>query len=317
MGGGTWSETVGESSYAALRSRRVGISGSTMSYTADVNAGRVARKVHDQMNPHQATRESRDSDAHPESLAVAVFFDVTGSMGHVPTELEARLPRLMGLLIERGYAPHPQVLFGAVGDGRCDHGPLQVGQFESDAQMDEDLGRVWLEGGGGDAPESYGLAHYFVARHTVTDCWEKRSKKGYLFTLGDQSPHPVVTRAEIRNTTGDRPQEDLSMAAVIAEARERNHVFHLIVGSEGAGVYEEWHRLLGAGVVRIGPSVTHVAETVALIIGLTEGTISAGDGRSHLASLGIQASVAEAIMAAAVPAAEAARAIRLRETATP
>jgi hypothetical protein len=40
------------------------------------------RSVHKDMNPLGVkVRESRDSDAHPDSRAVAVLFDVTGSMG--------------------------------------------------------------------------------------------------------------------------------------------------------------------------------------------------------------------------------------------
>jgi hypothetical protein len=41
----------------------------------------------------------------------------------------------------------PQIMFGAIGDATCDRAPLQVGQFESDNRMDDDLGRILLEGG--------------------------------------------------------------------------------------------------------------------------------------------------------------------------
>ena len=59
-------------------------------------------------------------------------------------------------------------MFGAIGDATCDRAPLQVGQFESDNRMDDDLGRILLEGGGGgQKTESYELAMYFMARHTA------------------------------------------------------------------------------------------------------------------------------------------------------
>ena len=71
----------------------------------------------------------------------------------------------------------PQILFGAIGDATCDRAPLQVGQFESDNRMDDDLGRILLEGGGGgQKTESYELAMYFMARHTAIDCFEKRGR---------------------------------------------------------------------------------------------------------------------------------------------
>src|SRR3982751_369647 len=72
-------------------------------YDHAIRCGTADRKVHDQMDPRGVqVRESRDSDAHPESHAVAVLFDVTGSMQKVPRILQQNLPRLMGLLIRRG-----------------------------------------------------------------------------------------------------------------------------------------------------------------------------------------------------------------------
>src|SRR5262249_20618935 len=140
-------------------------------------------------------RESRDSDVHPESHAVAVLLDVTGSMQTVPRILQKSLPRLMGLLIRKGYLEHPQILIGAVGDATCDSAPLQVGQFESGIEIEEDLGRLFLEGGGGgQVTESYELAMHFLAHHTSLDCVEKRGKKGYAFLIGDEAPYPRVKR---------------------------------------------------------------------------------------------------------------------------
>ena len=50
-----------------------------------VRTGAADRAVHPKMNPRGVkVRESRDSDSHPESHAVAVLFDVTGSMQGVP-----------------------------------------------------------------------------------------------------------------------------------------------------------------------------------------------------------------------------------------
>ena len=148
------------------------------------------------MDPRDVrVRESRDSDAHPESHAVAVLFDVTGSMQGVPRILQANLPKLMGLLIRKGYLDHPQILIGAIGDATCDAAPLQVGQFESGIEIEEDLGKLYLEGGGGGhITESYELAMYFMARHTAIDCFEKRGRRGYLFVIGDEIPYPQVKR---------------------------------------------------------------------------------------------------------------------------
>src|ERR1700720_42367 len=180
-------------------------------YDDAIKSGEADARVHDKMNPRDVTvRESRDSDAHPRSHAVGVLFDVTGSMQEVPRILQANLPKLMGLLIRKGYLEHPQILIGAIGDATCDTAPLQVGQFESGIEIEEDLGRLFLEGGGGGhITESYELALYFMARHTAIDCYEKRGRRGYLFVLGDEIPYPRVKRREVARLLGDRLQEDL------------------------------------------------------------------------------------------------------------
>src|SRR5262245_41161322 len=135
MGSGIWSTDVYD---AADRYRRA--SGTSAFAYSDSGA----RTVHAALDPSHKVRESRDSAEHPRSLAIAVLFDVTGSMRHVPRVLQAKLPRLLGLLLRKGYAADPQILFGAIGDATCDRVPLQIGQFESDNRMDEDLGRIVL-----------------------------------------------------------------------------------------------------------------------------------------------------------------------------
>src|SRR5437870_4830733 len=155
-------------------------------YDADVKQKRPEeQKVHQKMDPYGVLfRESRDSGNHPESRAVAVLFDVTGSMQRVPRILQENLPKLMDLLIDRGYLDHPQILVGGIGDATCDRAPLQVGQFESGIEIEEDLGKLFLEGGGGGhITESYELAMYFLAHHTSMDCYEKRGQRGYLFVI--------------------------------------------------------------------------------------------------------------------------------------
>jgi hypothetical protein len=159
MGSGIWSTDV----YDAAARYRPASGASAFAYS---DGG--ARTAHPALDPRGvAVRESRDSDEHPASVAIAVLFDVTGSMGTVPRTLQAKLPKLLGLLLCKGYVQHPQILFGAIGDAACDRVPLQIGQFESDNRMDGDQGRIVIEGGGGgQLTESYELAMYFMARHT-------------------------------------------------------------------------------------------------------------------------------------------------------
>jgi hypothetical protein len=238
------------------------------------------------LRPHQTLdpsglrlRESRDGPEHPESNAVVIGLDVTGSMGRVVRGIHADLPRLHELLLAHRSLPHPQVMFAAVGDATCDAVPLQVGQFESDNRMDQNLENMVLEGGGGgQQTESYELMLYVAARHTALDCWERRGRKGYLFLIGDEMAYPAVKRREVRRLIGEEAglQADLPLADVIAAARERYHVYFVIPGGASNGgdrqVLAFWERHLGErNVIRLDdPAETSAC--IALTIGLNEGT---------------------------------------------
>ncbi|MGW2196439.1 hypothetical protein ACWCSH_29415, partial [Streptosporangium sp. NPDC001682] len=89
MGSGIWSTDV----YSAAASYRAAKGSSAFAYS---DGG--ARSTHPDLDPHGVLRESRDSAEHPDSLAVAVLFDVTGSMGGVPRTLQTKLPDLLVLL---------------------------------------------------------------------------------------------------------------------------------------------------------------------------------------------------------------------------
>ena len=143
-------------------------------------------RCHPLMDPHGlSVRESRDSADHPNALGIVFALDVTGSMGDIPRHLAQRdLPQFMGLL-GACAVPDPQVLFMAVGDATSDNAPLQVGQFESTAELiDQWLTWSFLEGGGGGTgSESYELAFYLLAQHTDMDNWVRRRHR--------QSPWPA------------------------------------------------------------------------------------------------------------------------------
>ena len=86
MGSGRWSTDV----YDAAARFRAATGASAFAYS---DGG--ATRVHPALDPFGVTmRESRDCAEHPRSLAIAVLFDVTGSMGAVPRVLQAKLPQL-------------------------------------------------------------------------------------------------------------------------------------------------------------------------------------------------------------------------------
>jgi hypothetical protein len=236
------------------------------------------RRVHEKMNPYGVKiRESRDSPSHPESNAVAVLFDVTGSMGRVPRILQENLCQLMDLLLEKRYLAHPQVLIGGVGDATCDRGPLQIGQFESGIEIDQELAKLWLEGGGGgQQTESYELAMYVMARHTAMDCLEKRGRRGYLFLIGDEMPYPCVRRSHVAGLLGDRIEADIPVETMIDELRTRYDTYFILPNLtsyyDDPKILRSWTGLLGDNVIRL-EDPRGISELIAATIGLAEGVV--------------------------------------------
>jgi len=216
------------------------------------------KSINNAMNPHGiSVRESRDSDEHPNSLAIIIALDVTGSMGSVPHHLvKEGLPKIMEGILNSGF-PDPQVLFLAIGDHECDSSPLQVGQFESnDEMLDKWLTDVYLEGGGGgNLGESYALAWYFAANHTSIDCMEKRGIKGLLFTIGDEPNLKYYPKKSFQNIMGSGQFGDMTSNELYEAARKSYEVFHIHVSETGAGskkeTLNEWKQLLADNVIPV------------------------------------------------------------------
>lgn len=278
---------------------------------ADLPVQKVFRQTacHPLMNPKGLrVRESRDSAEHPSSLAIVFALDVTGSMGEIPERLARReLPSFMKLIVDCKI-PDPQVLFMAVGDATSDQAPLQVGQFETTAElMDQWLTFSFLEGGGGGQDhESYELALYLLAEHTDLDCWVKRQKRGYLFMTGDELPYPAVSRHQVETLIGDRLDEDVPLEAIVAAVQETYHPFFLIPDRQRRQRCEgAWRKVLGDHVICMeGPHDTCAA--AAGLLALTEGVAQDLDALGGLlSSAGLPRERIGAVVRALTPYAEA------------
>jgi hypothetical protein len=282
---------------------------SAFAYDADIRAQKVRPGVHEKMDPahlKNSLRESRDSALHPESRAVAVLFDVTGSMRSVPRILQQNLTTLFGLLLRRGYLAHPAILVGGIGDATCDAAPLQVGQFESGNEIEEDLSRLYLEGGGGgQMTESYELALYFLARKTAADGLEKRGRKGYAFLIGDEMPYSVLKRREVERVFGDVLEEDIPIRTLVLEARAKWELFfvipHLSSYYDDPRILECWRDLFGQSVFKLDDPAG-ISEFIASTIGLAEGAVEFGKLAGDLDKAGVKPGVIRAVSAALKPA---------------
>lgn len=234
-------------------------------------------QVSEFMNPYGLrVRESRDSEAHPNSIAIGLFLDVTGSMGRVPELLiRQKLGNLMDTLLDHGIQD-PQVMFSAIGDQYTDRAPLQVGQFESGAiEMNQCLSQIYLEGGGGgQARESYQLAWLIGSRHTAIDCFEKRGEKGFLFTVGDEMSWDKVEGPLLQDVLGYQGASHLSGKALLAEAQKMYHVYHIHINEtayrNNPNVINFWKGLLGEHFLILNDH-SYLAELIASVIAMVKG----------------------------------------------
>lgn len=230
------------------------------------------KQMNVKMNPINARlRESRDSDEHPNSLAIIIGLDVTGSMGHIPHLLvKDGLPNMMNRLFQGGIKD-PQIMFMGVGDHHCDRSPLQISQFESsDELLDKWLTQTYLEGGGGgNGGESYALAWYFAAYRTDIDCLNKRNQKGFIFTIGDDAVHACYTMESLRGIMGHHSEyKSCTAVTLLHEACKKYHVYHLHLVETTTGnsqyVQNSWKSLMGENVIFV-PKYNEIPDIIAHI----------------------------------------------------
>lgn len=247
-----------------------------------------SRKMDPKLDPKGVkVRESRDSVDNPLSTPLIVALDVTGSMGMIADVIARQgLGTLFTNILDRKPITNPHVMFMGIGDANCDCAPLQVSQFEADKRIIEQLTQLYLEhGGGGNNFESYNLPWYFAANHTVHDSYEKRAKRGYLFTVGDEEAPQALTRDQIKRFIGDDVQADISPQESLELAQRFYDVFHIVIkeGSHARShldrVVRSWTPLLGQRVIQLSDH-TKLAETIVSAIEVAEG-IAASDSASR------------------------------------
>jgi hypothetical protein len=239
-----------------------------------------SHSLKDDLNPlNIGVRESRDSDLNPQSNAIIVGLDVTGSMGIIADNLAREgLGTLVEEILARKPVQDPHIMFMGVGDAYYDTAPLQVTQFEADITIAKTLEDLYLEhGGGGNSFESYNLPWYFAANHTSIDCFEKRGKKGYLFTVGDEEAPKELLASHVKKIIGDTPQQDYTTEQLLTMVSRMYHVFHVVVEEGNHAKYHlnevmnSWTKLLGQRVLRLS-NYKNLSEVIVSAIQITEGS---------------------------------------------
>lgn len=291
MGGGSW--TASDWTDYSTKTRRLDPTTTLDNMYLSKSAKDVKKNG---LDPKGVTlRESCDSVDNPNSTAIIIALDVTGSMSNVLDVMARKgLPTLATELYNRKPVSNPHIMMMGFGDLDFDDAPLQITQFEADIRIAEQLEKLYLErGGGGNSSESYTLPWYFASMHTRIDCMEKRGKKGYLFTMGDEQPNPTIYASQIEEFLGYKPQKDEYSAEELLTMVSRNYeVFHLLVEEASHMRYarditiRQWTDLLGQRAILLSDH-TKLGEVIISIIQANEGArkedvVSSWDGSTGL-----------------------------------
>lgn len=279
MGGGSWKA----SDWGSFSSAKVAGRATSSIYTAHTMTSKF--------DPKDVMRESCDSVEHPLSTPIILGLDVTGSMSRILKVMAEKLGVVMTEIYSRNPVSDPQILFAAVGDSVYDDYPLQVTQFESDIRIAEQLTEVYFEqGGGGNSFESYPLVWYFAVNHTKCDNYEKRNKKGFLFTFGDDGYPSKLKKEEILNIFGDVVEKDVSIEDILTQVNREFEVYHFCMtqgGSHRDEDYRKWQEILGERAIKI-KDYTKIPEIIVSILETYTGKdkediISSWDGSTSVA----------------------------------
>lgn len=178
------------------------------------------------------TRECFDSEDHPNTTPIVVGLDVTASMGYLAVEVATKaLNQLIMKLYSTAAVEDPALMCAAYGDFG-DFSPLQVTQFESDIRIAEQLLELYFESHGcGEVVPT--CLWEFLSRHTNIDAINKRSKKGFLFTIGDNAN---IRKDQIEETVKRVIGDDVPGAnreSLLEEVQKKFHVFHIMIGGDG------------------------------------------------------------------------------------
>ena len=257
------------------------------------NFGNLA-EVLDPRKLKNGTRECCFAPGFDDALPIVVSIDGTGSMEQVPREIQADLPKLIGLITSQGIADRPNVLFMCHDDERAvpPDAAFQMSQFETEApKLLEALNELVIPGnGGGNRGEAYHLPIYAAAYHTRLETFERDGSKGFFFLIGDEEPYygagdPAkngTSPALAKELFGDTRESVVTMLEAMKELCKRYHVFVIRPGHTSHGgdmdIARIWKKLLKDA----GEDPEHVllvAETEAIIptMALTIGSVLGAD----------------------------------------
>jgi hypothetical protein len=269
MGGGSYSSTKYSHAVVDLASR-----GATFAKSSSARATGNYTDLSEHLDPKKLKDGMRESCYTPgfnDATPIVIGIDATGSMDRVPFHVQAELPKLIDLIVEKEISDHPNVLFMAMDDENCvPNAAFQISQFEieSDKLLAALNDLIIPHMGGGNMGESYHLFYYALANHTKIECFDKNGEKGFAFLICDEEPYfdagdytkHGTTEAIALSVFGDTIQSEIAMLDSVKKAAERYHLFvlrpHHTSHGKNDKISKMWQDLLS----KAGENPEHVLE---------------------------------------------------------
>lgn len=248
-----------------------------MAETSDYDPGpwkgydfKSARKKFD-ADAGRAYADAVDSDKQitdlvPEKLTtdseapVVIVCDVTGSMGDWPATIFSKLPYL-DIEGKEYLGDSMEVSFGAIGDCHCDKYPLQVYPFVKGKEMEANLKKMIIEGGGGgNEGESYDLAALYYARNVEMP----NAIKPLFIIIGDEPLYKTVYRSKSESWARTKIEESMSVKEAFDELMKKYSCYHIHRGSgdDVEDSTENWLDVFPKDRVILLPEAGRVVDTI-------------------------------------------------------
>lgn len=235
----------------------------------------VAEKAlsRDRVDPALSPRNRRITCKNKSPVVFA--FDVTGSMGSLPKIIYDKMPMIAGQVVEQKYLDDPAVSVAAIGDILSDAAPIQIGDFSLVRNLDEWLGRIWLEGnGGGQGKESYELTLFFYARN----CDMPNAETPFLIITGDEGFRETLVAADLKDRLGGN-HESTNSQTIFNELKEKfkGNVFlihrrYTSGAGEDSEIVRQWEKALGKdNVIKLGSDLA-IGDTIVGVFAIVTGS---------------------------------------------
>jgi len=229
----SWSEDTSDW-YGSGSYRYSGAGGEVRAAAAAAEAAAGSRTYAHKSAPNPTLIDPHKKITTKSANPIIVAVDVTGSMANWPFEIFDRLPLLYNTLSQ--YREDLEICFAAIGDAGVDRWPLQVTDFAHGYDLEQQLNALYGEGGGGDAPESYGLFAWWVENHVTTP----GANNPFLIVFGDAPMHTKIPRQQVANILGDKPEAEGLLSRIFGNSKDDADLDALATWRRVAARWNTW-----------------------------------------------------------------------------